>query len=146
MLTPAYNTPLSKEGLQKWREEFWETRTTRKKDVWSILKTACSEDHETAKKMLQNSKLQIVGNSITATYDQMGTCYRLPIACVNDPLNYDKDDVAKNLKDKAKPEESQVKGIKIRMLPDKEIKTDFSNQTSIKDVKIQFVQKMKESD
>jgi len=32
------------------------------------------------------------------------------------------------------------------MLPDKEIKTDFSNQTSIKDVKIQFVQKMKESD
>lgn len=54
--------------------------------------------------MITAANLSTVGNSITAVYDQSGTCYRIPIACVNNPLNYDQDDVIKNLKDKPIPE------------------------------------------
>jgi hypothetical protein len=39
--TPAFETPLSKEELEKWRNDFWETRTSGSPDIWMLLKNAC---------------------------------------------------------------------------------------------------------
>ena len=33
--TPAYETPLSKHDLDKWRKEFWETRTSGNRQIWN---------------------------------------------------------------------------------------------------------------
>ena len=56
--TPAYETPLSKHELEKWRKEFWgkfikintnvETRTQGSAHIWQLLKNSCEESHETA--------------------------------------------------------------------------------------------------
>ena len=43
--TPAYETSLTKEELEKWRKDFWETRTSGNPDVWTLLKNACNEHH-----------------------------------------------------------------------------------------------------
>ncbi len=51
--TPAYETPLSKHDVQKWRKEFWETRTSGSKHIWTLIKNACEEDHETAELLIK---------------------------------------------------------------------------------------------
>ena len=32
--TPSYETPLSKHKLEKWLQDFWETRTSGSKEIW----------------------------------------------------------------------------------------------------------------
>lgn len=46
--TLAYDTPLSREGLETWRNEFWATRISGSKQIWELLKNACDEDEDTA--------------------------------------------------------------------------------------------------
>jgi len=46
--TLAFDTPLPEHELVKWRDVFWETRTSGSKEVWAALKNACEADHETA--------------------------------------------------------------------------------------------------
>lgn len=57
--TYGYNTPLTRTQLEKWREEFWETRTSGSKQVWELLKTACLEDEGTAKALIVAAELQL---------------------------------------------------------------------------------------
>ena len=73
--TPAYETPLSKHDLIKWRQEFWETRTSGHRHIWTLLKNACSEDHETANALILAAGLQMPQNSLTLVIDEGGwTC------------------------------------------------------------------------
>lgn len=55
--TLAYDTPFSKEKLENWREEFWETRTSGSKQVWQLLRNACDADHEDAKALIEAAQL-----------------------------------------------------------------------------------------
>jgi len=57
--TPAYETPMTKHQVENWRKEFWETRTTGSRTVWTILNTACGEDHETAEALILAAGLQM---------------------------------------------------------------------------------------
>lgn len=87
--TYAYNTPLSRQQLEKWREEFWETRTAGSKQVWELLHAACTQDENNAMTFIQAGELNLPQNCLTTVIDQGGIYYRIPIACINDPNLYD---------------------------------------------------------
>jgi len=89
--TPAYETPLSKHELDKWRRDFWETRTSGSKIVWNLLKNSCAEDHETAEALILASGMQMPQNSLTLVICEQGLYYRVPICVINDPLNFNAD-------------------------------------------------------
>lgn len=57
--TPAYETPLSKHDLDKWRKEFWETRTSGNRQIWNCIKSACEEDSGTAEALVLAADLQM---------------------------------------------------------------------------------------
>ena len=104
--TPAYETPLSKHDVQKWRKEFWETRTNGNKHIWTLIKNACEEDHETAELLIKETGgLKMPQNSLTLIIDAEGIYYRVPICLINDPVNYDADYVNEKLKQKTAPKQ-----------------------------------------
>ena len=101
--TPAYETPLSKHDLDKWRKEFWETRTSGSRQIWNLLQSACSEDPETANALVLAAGLQMPQNSLTLVIDERGVYYRIPICVINDPLNFNADFLNEKLKSKGAP-------------------------------------------
>lgn len=55
--TLCYDTPYTVEELEKWRQEFWETRTSGSKQVWQLLKNACEADQEDAMALITAAQL-----------------------------------------------------------------------------------------
>lgn len=57
------------------------------------MRNACSEDIdiETATALIEAADLTMPQASLTTCIDQAGVYYRVPIACINDPITYDKD-------------------------------------------------------
>ena len=49
------------------------------------------------------------------------------------------------MRDKKTPDEVMIKGLQIKMNPDKNIKEDVSNLISIKDLKLLYIEKLGES-
>lgn len=47
--------------------------------------------------------------SLTTCIDQGGVYYRVPIACINDPIEYEQDDALKKLTDMEAPPEVVIK-------------------------------------
>ena len=82
-----------------------ETRTSGSQEIWQLIRNACQEDNETAKALILAADLTMPQNSISFCIDQAGVYYRIPIACINDPVNYERDYINKSLKEKAKPEQ-----------------------------------------
>ena len=117
--THAYETPLSKHDLEKWRKEFWgkwfavshkllDTRTQGSSQVWNLLNSACSEDSATAEALILASGLQMPNNSLTLVIDEQGIYYRLPVCVINDPLNFNADFAMEKLKNKEQPPEQTI--------------------------------------
>ncbi len=104
--TPAYETPLGKHELEKWRKEFWETRTSGQRHIWNCIRSSCEEDFETAEALILAADLQMPQNSLTLCIDDTGVYYRVPICVINDPISYDADFQALKLKNKKAPGES----------------------------------------
>jgi hypothetical protein len=65
-----------------------ETRTSGSKQVWELLHIACREDEATALALIDAAELQLPQNSLTTAIDNAGIYYRVPIACINEPLNF----------------------------------------------------------
>lgn len=70
--TLAYDTPMSTEELARWRDEFWETRTTGQRQVWELLRTACGENEMTAMALVEAAELRLPQNSLTCAIDRTG--------------------------------------------------------------------------
>ncbi len=85
---PCYETPLTKHELDKWRKEFWETRTQGSQHIWQLLRNACEETPETAEALILAAGLQMPQNSLTLIIDENGVYYRVPICCISDPVNF----------------------------------------------------------
>jgi hypothetical protein len=64
------------------------------------LQTACNEDEETAQALLMASEVTMQNNSLTTCIDRNGQYYRIPICCINDPVNYQQDFQMKKLLEK----------------------------------------------
>jgi len=103
--TPAYEKPLSKHDLDKWRKEFWETRTSGSRHIWNCIRSACEETHDTSEALILAADLQMPQNSLTLCIDDTGVYYRVPICLINDPISYDADFQAQKLRGKKAPPE-----------------------------------------
>ncbi|CDW87679.1 UNKNOWN [Stylonychia lemnae] len=103
--TPAYETPLTSHELNKWRQEFWETRTQGQSHIWQLLKNACSETHDSAEALILAAGLTMPQNSLTLVIDENGVYYRVPLCCINEPMNYSVNSQDEKLKEKEKPPE-----------------------------------------
>jgi len=57
--TLAYDTPYTVTELDKWRQDFWETRTGGSKQVWQLLKNACEADNDDAVALIAAAQLQL---------------------------------------------------------------------------------------
>lgn len=55
--TLCYDTPYTVEELDKWRKEFWETRTSGAKEVWMLLKNACECSNDDAMALIAAAQL-----------------------------------------------------------------------------------------
>jgi len=90
-------------------------------------------------------------NSLTTCIDSAGVYYRVPIACINDPQKYEQNLQYQQMKEKDAPVETTVnvskafpsyfdfQGLKIRLLPDKDVQFDISNLTNIGELKQKFI-------
>ena len=136
--TPAYETPLSKHDLDKWRKEFWETRTSGNRQVWNCIKSACEEDAGTAEALILAADLQMPQNSLTHCIDEGGVYYRVPICLINDPINYDKDYQSQKLKSKKQPDEATMT-LKCRHAAKGDIILEISNLLPISEFKQQYI-------
>jgi Ubiquitin-binding domain len=79
---------MTKHELDKWRKEFWETRTQGASHIWQLLRNACEEDPATAEALIIAQGLTMPQNSLTLVIDENGVYYRVPISCINEPQNY----------------------------------------------------------
>lgn len=70
-----------------------------------MLRNACEETHETAEAIVLASGVQMPQNSLTLVIDEGGQFYRVPISCINDPMNYSVNFQDQKMKTKAKPNE-----------------------------------------
>lgn len=82
-----------------------ETRTQGHAHIWQLLRNACSETHDTAEALILATGLTMPQNSLTLVIDENGVYYRVPISCINEPLNYSVNYQDEKLKGKAKPAE-----------------------------------------
>jgi hypothetical protein len=58
--------------------------------------------------LIEAAELSLPQNSLTTCIDASGVYYRIPIACINDPLKYEQDHAMKALEAKDKPEEATI--------------------------------------
>lgn len=106
--TPAYETSKSRQELEKWRKEFWETRTQGSPHIWQLLRNSCEESPETAEALIMAAGLKIPQNSLTLVIDENGVYYRVPICCINEPEKYSVNKQDDLLKNKNKPPEKML--------------------------------------
>ena len=83
-----------------------------------LLRNACATDHEEAATLVDAADLKLPEKSLTTCIDASGIYYRIPIACINDPLAYDKDHLLESMKNQSKPAKANVKGIKLKFPAD----------------------------
>lgn len=103
--------------------------------------------------------------SLTTCIDATGVYYRVPIACINDPVNYDKNYQLQRMMQKQAPAKSQIKvsfrtvsltspnfllllriqNVKIGFMsdPSMAITTDFDNDIKMGELKQLFIDKLK---
>ncbi len=96
---------MTKHELDKWRKEFWETRTQGSAHIWQLLRNACDETPDTAEALIMAAGLTMPQNSLTLVIDENGVYYRVPISCINEPMNYSVNYQDQKLKSKSKPAE-----------------------------------------
>ena len=70
-------------------------------------------------------------NSLTLVIDEQGIYYRVPICCINDPINFNVDYLQQKMKQKQKPPEKILQSIKVRSVGKPDQIFTISNLTSI---------------
>jgi len=141
--TPAYETPLTKHELEKWRKDFWDTRTSGSKTIWNCIRSACEESPETAEALILAADLQMPQNSLTLCIDETGVYYRVPICLINDPCSYEADFQAQKLKSKVAPDEVTL-SLKVRHAARGDVAMTPSNLLQISEFKQEYINAIKE--
>jgi len=59
--------------------------------------------------LIEAADLNLPQQSLTTAIDQAGVYYRVPIACINDPINYEQNTVLQQLKEREAPPEQTIK-------------------------------------
>jgi hypothetical protein len=85
-----------------------DTRTEGRRHVWLTIKEACNVDAATAEVLLDAAEIKVGNGCISLCYDARGQSYVVPIACINDPINFGTDYHVEKLRSKAEPTESSL--------------------------------------
>ena len=136
--TLAYQCKVSPEELNKWRNEFWETRTQGNKQVWEVLKSAVDATPEDAEAIIKAAGLNAHAGVMTLVFDDQKFPYRVPIAWINDPVEYLPSDFEK-LNPEEKPEEETYEGLKVRTVGEQDCTFDVSNYMTVSELKIKYL-------
>lgn len=83
-------------------------------------------------------------NSLTLVIDENGVYYRVPISCINEPMNYSVNFQEQKLKQKAKPAEKIFNALKIRSGRG-DCVMSISNHISIPEFKQSYIDKINET-
>ena len=110
--TVSWKATVNRPQLEAKREEFWQTRTTGRRNIWLVIKNAIEADHETAALLLQMSGISVKIGSITTLEDTNGNIYEIPPFIINEPI-YFANEKKKKVAKKIIAENIQIK-IKIR--------------------------------
>jgi Ubiquitin-binding domain len=73
-----------------------------------LLRNACEETPETAEALILAAGLQMPQNSLTLIIDENGVYYRVPLCCINDPVNYSVNFIDQKIKEKPKPPQKNL--------------------------------------
>jgi len=81
----------TREGLDKEREEFFDTRVTGRPEIWRTLRMVVElmdTELDTAQGVLDAALVTVpTGDLVDGAYDEMGNFYQMPEQCVADPDN-----------------------------------------------------------
>ncbi|KRX09883.1 hypothetical protein PPERSA_05275 [Pseudocohnilembus persalinus] len=140
--THSYKVKVTKEQLERKRQEFWETRVEGKQQTWQALKSAVESDEKLAIGLLAAAGIKLVNRSIQISYDDTGHKYDIPVFCINDPYSCE----AEPPTEKGLNKQFNQKQIEIIMrcskLEGKDVKRNIDNSTSIKDLKDDFAKEL----
>lgn len=138
---PNYKCPLAVDKLTELREEFWNSRSS-KRHIWKIIREACTSDAATAAILLECGGLACNGNLREVfELERPDYIYRVPNYCIIDPI-FDRDY-------KSKENESKfIKDEKIKVLINCVNNQNLysfkcSNKTKVDDLKQMLADEMK---
>ncbi|EWS73310.1 C2 domain protein (macronuclear) [Tetrahymena thermophila SB210] len=135
--THAYRTTLTKQELEKKRQEFWDTRTEGHLESWLALKQACTVEESEALAIVAAAGLKLVNRSLQITYDTDGHKYDVPIFCISEPIAYAA--VSKYEKFLIQDFENKTIEYKLRVVGiEQNINMSSDNNTKIEDLKEQM--------
>jgi Ubiquitin-binding domain/Ubiquitin family len=106
--TVAWKATISRQQLESKREEFWNTRTTGRRNIWLVIKNAIEADHETSALLLQMSGISLKSDNVTVLEDTNGNIYEIPPFIINDPVCFS------NERKKAVPKQNIIENIVIK--------------------------------
>ena len=132
------NENKSKEELDKWRKEFWDTRTQGNPEVWLTIKQAIDSTPEDAAEILKVWEITPYNGWLILWLDKYRLHYRLPVAIINDPIKFLPNDEEKwAMEDK--PEEWIINNFKIRTFNFEDVKFSVSNHTIVSELSKKYI-------
>ena len=139
--TPAYECKRSPEQLERWREEFWETRTQGSGEVWMVIRRAIESSPEDAAAFLKAADLTTYTGSLVLWLDRNKVPYRVPVYIINDPVKFWPNE-EERLALVEKPEEIEFKDIKIRSAGEKDKIYNLSNYMLVQELLDKYLKEM----
>lgn len=123
----------SKEELERWREEFWQTRTQGNPEVWMVIRQAIESSPEDAAAILKAADVSTYTGSMVLWMDRDKIPYRVPICIINEPHSY-WPTADEKMALKEKPAEISYEGIKIRTYGYEDKEYTLSSYTGIEEL------------
>ena len=91
--------PVSREGLDLKRDEFWTTRVTGREEIWGAIKLASelliNNDVDMANQILLAAEVTTPSGTLAVCYDRLGNKYEVEAYCYSNPIKFQEGHVEK---------------------------------------------------
>lgn len=131
----------SKEELERYRKEFWESRVQGNSEVWMTIKQCIDSSPEDAEAILRAWEVVTYTGSLVLCIDKFKMTYRVPVCVINEPESYWPTE-EERMASKERPEEIQFKGIKIRTVGQQDKEYDLSSYMTIAELISKYLDDM----
>ncbi|XP_014034680.1 ubiquitin domain-containing protein 1 isoform X1 [Salmo salar] len=138
--------PMTEGQLRSKRDEFWDTAPAfeGRKEIWDALKAATvaleCNDHELAQAIVDGANITLPHGSLTECYDELGSCYQLPVYCLAPPVNLISERSDEDPSDNPEPTAAPKKEfqLKVRLSTGKDLRLSASMADPIGQLKKQL--------
>ena len=111
--TYAYICHLEPDDLEIHRKKFWTQKMNENGASWYIISEAWHSDEPQAKAILEAAGFVLMNNTLEQIVNPKGEMFKVPIYCINDPINYNAEFHLQQLKNKERPKETRVISVRI---------------------------------